>query len=234
MNKPRHPVPSINMKIASLGLLFFSLAVVSHAAQDPSIDKLIGKLPPVEQFIDPFMNDPLAKQYVAAVKQRNYGIALGISRQLASKYPKSFAAQFVHAATAKEMRNFPEAIAGFHKVLALKPDFTYAYFGLGASEAGQQHFRAALTEFDHITRLEPSRDVGWIVCSQCAEKIGDQKLSLDYARRGTRAAPKSAVVWVQAGRAEGRSGNKQAAMADYQKAKQLAQAQHIYHPIKGS
>jgi tetratricopeptide (TPR) repeat protein len=214
------------MKIASFGLIFFGLISFSHAAQDPSIDKLIGKLPPVETFVDPLINDPLARQLLAALKQHNYGIAMDLSRRLASKYPKSVAAQFVRAQMAKQMKNFPEAIAGFHKVLALRPDFAFAYFGLGASEAGQQHFRAALNDFEHITRLEPSRDVGWIVCSQCAEKIGDQKLSLDYARRGTRAAPKSFGVWVQASREEGRSGNKQAAMDDFRRAKQLAQSQH--------
>src|SRR3954453_12196309 len=217
------------MKIVSFSLLFFGLILVSNAAQDPSIDKLIGKLPPVETFVDPLTNDPLAKEFLAAMKQHNFGIAMEISRRLASKYPKSVAAQFVHAQMAKEMKSFPEAVAGFHKVLALQPDFAFAYFGLGASEAGQQHFRAALSDFEHITRLEPSRDVGWIVCSQCAEKIGNQKLSLDYARRGTRAAPKSSAIWVQAGREEGRSGNKQAAIDDYRRAMQLAQSQHTGH-----
>ena len=208
------------------------MVLVSNAAQDPSIDKLLGKLPPVESFIDPLANDPLAKQFLAAIKQHNYGTAMDISRKLAAKYPKSVPAQFVHAQMAKNMRNFPEATAGFHKVLALNPDFAFGYFGLGASEAGEKHFRAALSDFDHITKLEPNRDVGWILCSQCAEALGDQKLSLDYARHGTQAAPKSAPVWVQAGREEGRCGNKQVALDDYKRAKQLAQSQHIYHPIK--
>jgi tetratricopeptide (TPR) repeat protein len=228
MNKAEKSSQPLIMKFLSFVPLFFAFAfTAAGASSDPSIDQLIGKLPPVEQFVDPFINDPLAKQFLFALKQRNYGTAMELSRQLAAKYPKSFAAQFVHAAVAKEMRNYPEAIAAFHKVLALRPDFAFAYFGLGGSEAGQRHFRAALSDFQQITRLDPSRDVGWIVCSQCAEKIGDQKLSLDYARRGTAAAPKSAAVWVQAAREESRSGNKQAAFDDTQRAKQLlAQSKH--------
>src|SRR4051794_8171081 len=96
------PNLSTKMKVVSVCLLALSLVIVSNAADDPSIDKLIGKLPPVETFVDPLINDPLAKQLLAALKQHNFGIAMETSRRLASKYPKSVAAQFVHAQMAKE------------------------------------------------------------------------------------------------------------------------------------
>jgi hypothetical protein len=69
--------------------------------------------------------------------------------------------------------------------------------------------------------VEPSRDIGWVVSSECAETLGEHKLGLDYARRGTAAAPKSPATWVQASHEESRYGNKQVAAEDMQRARLL-------------
>ena len=213
------------MKYFCLSVLCLAFALSANAAGDPSIDKLIAKLPPADKFVDPAGNDPLAKQFVVAIKEHNYGTAMQRSRQLAAKYPKSLGAQLANAEMAVAMKNYGEANAAFHKVLALRPDFALAYFGLGISEAGQQHFRAALGHFQQVTRLEPSRDWGWIACSACAEKLGQKQVSLDYARHGTTAAPKSPGVWFQAAREESLAGNKKAAADDLRHANQLRQTQ---------
>jgi tetratricopeptide (TPR) repeat protein len=206
-----------------LMLPVFAAVIVTNtfAAQDPSIDRLLGKLPPPEKFVDPAINDPLTKQIAGAVKAQNFGTALDASRRLAARYPKSVGAQSLHGQLALSLRRFPEASAAYHKALSIRPDFAAAYFGLGLTEASQQHFRAALSHFQQVTRLAPKAGVGWIALSACAEKLGRRQESLEYARRATAVAPSSSGAWSQLAREEGLSGNKQASANALARANQL-------------
>jgi tetratricopeptide (TPR) repeat protein len=191
------------------------------AAQDPSIDRLLGKLPPPEKFIDPAMSDPLVKQMTAAAKAQNYGKALDASRRLAERYPKSLGAQMVHGILASSLNRYSEASNAYRKALKLQPDLPAAYLGLAFAEFYQQRFGTALTHFRQVTRLAPKAEVGWIGASACAEKLGRRRESLEYARRATTVAPSSAGAWYQLARIEGLSGNKEAAAKALARAKQL-------------
>ena len=188
-----------------------SIAGGVASGADPSIDRLLGKLPAPEKFVDPARNDPLAKQMFAAVKDHNFGIALEASRRLSNKYPKSLGAQAYHGLLAVTLRRFAEASAAYRKALSIRSDFWPAYVGLALSEAAQNHFRDALTNFQRITKVAPKTDVGWIGSSACAEKLGMRQDSLAYARRATVVAPTSAGAWYQLAREEGLFGDKQAA-----------------------
>ena len=211
------------MKFLLLTLLSFAAFVANNtfAAQDPSIDRLLNKLPAPEKFIDPAINDPLAKQMVAAAKAQNFGTALDASRKLAARYPKSLGAQMVHAMLALGLHRFPEASAGYHKALSLRPDFAAAYVGLGVAEFSQQQFRAALADFQQVTRLAPKAEIGWTGSSACAERLGRRQESLECARRATVVAPSSAGAWYQLAREEGLFGNKQTAASALARANQL-------------
>lgn len=181
------------------------------SAADPSIDRLLGKLPAPEKFVDPARNDPLAVQMFAAAKAHNFGIALEASRRLANKYPRSLGAQAYHGLLAVALRRFPEASTAYRKALSIRSDFWPAYVGLALSEAAQNHFREALSDFQRITKVAPKADVGWIGSSACAAKLGMRQDSLAYARRATVVAPASAGAWYQLARTEELFGDKQAA-----------------------
>ena len=211
------------MKSFLLTLSLFAILVVkcALAAQDPSIDRLLSKLPSPERFVDPAINDPLAKQMLAAAKAQNFGNALDASRKLAGRYPKSLGAQMVHGMLAIALRRFPEALTAYHKALSIRPDFAPAYVGLGVSEFFQQHFGPALADFRQVTRLDPKAEVGWTGASACAERLGRRQESLEYARRATVAAPSSAAAWYQLAREENLFGNKQSAAAALARAKKL-------------
>jgi Flp pilus assembly protein TadD len=191
------------------------------AAQDPSIDRLLGKLPPPEKFVDPAQNDPLAKQMIAAAKAQDFGTALDASRRLATKYPKSLGAQMAHGMIALSLRRFSEAASTYRKALSIRSSFAVAYIGLGLAEASQGHFGDALSAFQQITRLVPKADVGWIGSSACAEKLGRRQESLEYARRATVVAPSSPGAWYQLAQAEGLFGDKQTAAKALTRANQL-------------
>lgn len=211
------------MKFFILMLPVFTAVIVTNAfaAQDPSIDRLLGKLPPPEKFVDPAIRDPLAKQMVAAAKAHNFGTALDASRRLADRYPKSVGAQMIHGIFASLLRRFPEAASAYHKALSIRPDFAAAYLGLGLAEFSQQHFGTALTDFRQVTRLAPKADIGWIGSSACAEKLGRRQESLEDARRAAAVAPSSAGAWYQLAREEGLFGNKQAATNAFARANKL-------------
>ena len=210
------------MKAFALTLLVFVGMIAGDAfAADPSIDRLLGKLPPPEKFVDPAMSDPLTKQIEAAAKAQNFGNALNAARQLAKRYPKSLGAQMVYGMAALSMRRFPEAAGAYRKALAIRPGLAVAYVGLGLTEASQQRFGAALSNFRQVTRLAPQAEVGWIGASVCAEQLGRRQESLEYARRATVVAPFSAGAWYQLAREEGISGNKTASAEAMSRANKL-------------
>ena len=206
-----HPLRAAMKALVLTVILCASITARLASAADPSIDRLLGKLPPPEKFVDPARNDPLAKQMFAAAKAHNFGIALEASRRLANKYPRSLGAQAYHGLLAVAMRRFPEASAAYRKALSIRSDFSPAYVGLALAEVAQNHFRQALSNFQQITKVAPKADVGWIGSSACAEKLGMPRDSLAYARRATVVAPTSPGAWYQLARAEGLFGDKQAA-----------------------
>jgi tetratricopeptide (TPR) repeat protein len=211
-------------------LVFLALALTTaFGAQDPSIDRLLGKLPPPEKFVDPAINDPLAKKMSAAGKAKNFGAALDASRQLAGRYPKSVGAQLIHGMLALELHRFPEASAAFRKTLSLQPDFVAGHVGLGLAEISQQHYRPAFSSFQQVTRLAPKAEVGWIGSSACAEQMGRRQESLEYARRAAVVPPSSIGAWYQLAREESLFGNKQAAATALARATKLQRNASSHH-----
>ena len=89
------------------------------------------------------------------------------------------------------------------------------------TEAWQNRLAAAMSDYRQVTRLAPKADIGWIVLSGCAEKLGNKRESLEYARHATAVAPSSFAAWLQLSREEGISGNKQAASKALARANQL-------------
>ena len=203
-------------------------------AADPSISRLLSKLPPPEKFVDPAQNDPLAKQMFAAAKAHNFGTALEASRRLANKYPKSLGAHAVHGLIALIMHRYPEASAAYRKALSIRPGFAPGYVGVALAEASQNHFREALSNFQRLTRLAPDADLGWIGSSASAEKLGMRQESLKYARRATVVAPKSAGAWYQLAREEGLFGDKQVAARALAQANRLQGSKPRMRPTRSS
>jgi tetratricopeptide (TPR) repeat protein len=201
--------------------LLMALLILPAQAADEAIDRLISKLPPPQKFVDPAVNDPLAKQITAASKAHNYGLALDLSRRLGSRYPKSLEAQMVHGILAMSVHQFREAMDAYHRALSIRPDFPPAYFGLGITNVSQNRFGAALSNFKQITRIAPQLEVGWIGSSVCAERLGRKQDSLEFARRATAVAPSSVGAWFQLAREENLAGNNQAAKAALLRANQL-------------
>lgn len=212
------PFPAV---LFTLALLFLA---ATSLAQDPSIDKLLKKLPPPEQVVkaDPALQDPLTKQIQNAAKAQNFGQALELSRKLAQRYSKSAGAQALHGMLAFQLRRFDEAADAFRKTIAIQPSVAFPYFGLGAVEFVQGHFAAAVPHLRKSLQLEPKAALSWLFLSACAEKLGRKQESLDYAKRATATGPALPATWIQLARAESAVGHQREALAATKRAQQVA------------
>jgi tetratricopeptide (TPR) repeat protein len=210
----------LHMRFASLILTFVlaALSLSAASAQDPSIDKLLKKLPPPEKLVkptvekavrqsDPALRDPLVPQIEAADRANNAGRALDLSRKLSAKYPKSAGSECLHGILALDFRQYGEAGPAFRHAIAMSPNFSLAHLGLAAVEVFQDHYAAAIPPLKELTRLEPQYAFGWQALSDCALRCGRKQESVEYARRAAKLAPSSASAWLQLARAENAVGN---------------------------
>src|SRR5205823_3891422 len=94
--------------------LLTTFAAPDAFAQDPSIDKLLSKLPPPEKLgkppvkraleqPDPAFKDPMGRQISRAIETYNFPQALNLSRKLTERYPRSAASQVLRGALAADL-----------------------------------------------------------------------------------------------------------------------------------
>jgi tetratricopeptide (TPR) repeat protein len=213
-------------QIASTAAVLFVTAFDLHTAfaQDPSIDRLLKKLPPPEKLIkvDPAQNDRLVRQVEKAAKAQNFGQALELSRKLAQRYPKSVGAQAFRGMFAFQARRYDESADAFRKVIAIQPNIAFAHFGLGAVEFLRGRFTAATPHFRKSLQLEPKAGINWIFLSACADKLGRKQEALDYAKRATALSPAFPPAWFQLAQVEGSLGHEREAAAALKRARQTA------------
>jgi len=199
-------------------------AVLSSAhAQDPSIDRLLKKLPPPEKLVkpkverairqtDPGLRDPLVSQVFAAIDQNNGNRALELSRKLAANQPKSAAAHSLHGLIAILMNQYGEASTALRQSARLNSSFSPTQLGLAALEVIQQHYAAAIPPLKRLTQLEPDYLFAWLALSDCCSRVGRKQEAAEYARQATARAPSSADAWLQLAHAEREMGNMQGAL----------------------
>src|SRR3954451_4135698 len=102
-------------------IFLFAIAgfAVASNAQDPSIDRLLKKLPPPEKLVKPSveraikqpdraLRDPLVDQIAAAADNKNITRGLTLSRQLSAKYPNSGGTECLHGILALMARQEAE------------------------------------------------------------------------------------------------------------------------------
>ncbi len=205
-------------------LLLIGIVRPLGAADEPSIDRLLNKLPAPEKLVqtrDPGGTDPLAKKTLEALQKKNYGQALDYSRRLTRANPTSAVAHGLHGWIAFNLQQIGEASSEFRSAIKSQSNYSFGYFGLGLCEATQTHYANALQNFQQLARLEPKAEVAWVASSGCAERLGRRRESLDYAKRATAIAPRSAIAWSQLARAEEINGHKAEAQRAFSRAREL-------------
>jgi tetratricopeptide (TPR) repeat protein len=209
--------------IIIVAFVFETLSSPAGYAQDPSIDRLLKKLPPPEKLVkptveravrqpDPALRDPLVPQIDSAARANNTGRALDLSRKLSAKYPKSAGSECLHGIVALDIRQYGEAASAFRHAIALSPNFSLAHFGLAATEVFQEHYAAAIPPLKELMRLEPQFGFGWLALSDCCLRSGRRQEGVEYALRATKVVPSAASAWLQLARAENSVGNADATL----------------------
>jgi len=223
---------TLRRALIPVALVFTAIAAVR--AEDPAIDNLLKKLPPPEKLVkprsvqrtvqqpDPALKDPLVRQMLTELAHGNVATGLANSRALAGKYPKSAAAQEVHALIAYLTRQFGEASSALHRALEIQPKRESAHLGMVIVELAQKRPAAALPHARMVTELEPRYADGWLLLSGCEEQVGHREQSAAAARKAVQLAPSELGAWVQLARAENRVGNSRASLDALTKASEIA------------
>jgi tetratricopeptide (TPR) repeat protein len=212
-------------------ILLALVITVTAQAQDPSIERLLKKLPPPETLVKrppvnvrdelEVLGDPLTNRLWIAVAYRNWSQAKSLALRLIENHPNNPWVHCMRGSIATELARFPEASAAFRDAVRVRPKFAYGFLQLGSVEVIQQHFAAAIPHFQKVVELDPEAAIGWVFLSGCTEKLGRRKESLDYAKRAIAVAPNAAGAWLQLARAENALGHSENAK------RALAQAQQI-------
>src|SRR5437016_2506917 len=187
--KTKFPQVLITVLVASL--------ISTLHAQDPSIDRLLSKLPPPETIAKP----PL-RQALQAALGRNRPQALNLSRKLAERYPRSAGAQILRGYFAIDVQQYAEATTALHNAIAIQPQLTLAHFGLALIEGKQNHFAAAMPHLRRVVEIDPKAAGAYYALSDCALRTGRKQESVEYAQKAAALAPQNVYMWIQLARAE--------------------------------
>lgn len=211
-----------------VAIFLFLVRPNASAATDSEIDRLLKKLPPPEKLVkinehvlrvaDPALRDPLVKQIETASRAKQSRRALELSRQLATRYPSSAAANYYAGYFASEEKRFPESSVAFRRALAIQPQLVLCHYCLAFVEWRQGHFSVALKHMREVTKLEPRAAAGWAVLSMCAEMNGQWQESVMAARRLVALEPRQTAAWVRLAMAEKNVGNYNAAVQAWNRA----------------
>jgi tetratricopeptide (TPR) repeat protein len=213
-------------------------------AQEPSIERLLNKLPPPEKFQkspldralrqeDPAMNDSLMNEIGSAAGSQAYTRAMTLTQKLIARYPHSPGAYCLHGILAFLARQHPVASSSFRQALKERPSYSFAYFGLAAVELEQDHFGAALPHLQQFTKLEPNSTIAWVTQSYCARRLGKNDEAARCARSAITLSPSSIDAWIQLARAEKGLGHPLPAIAALAKAAQLMPNNAEIHAVVG-
>ena len=213
--------PPVRFAIALF--LACATALASARAQDPSIDRLLKKLPPPEKLVkpsvqrairktDPALRDPLVPQIFSALDANNYPRALDLSRRLTTAHANSGAAQCLHGLVAILARQLGEASRALHQSEKLQPSLSLTQLGLAALEVIQQHYGASIPHLQKLTQLEPGYLFGWLALSDSCSRTGRKQEAAEAARKAVAIAPSSADAWLQLARTEREVGHMDAAL----------------------
>ena len=204
-------------------MVVIATALCSSRAQDPSIDRLLKKLPPPEKLVkprverairetDPGLHDPLVSQVFAAIDSNNGKRALELSRKLTAAHPDSAAAQSLHGLVAFVLGQYPEASKALRQSASLNSSFAPTQLGLAALEVVQQHYAAAIPPLKKLTQLQPTYLFAWLALSDCCLRVGRKQEAAEYARKAAAIGPSSAEAWLQLARTEREVGNMEATL----------------------
>jgi tetratricopeptide (TPR) repeat protein len=208
----------------ALGLLLgCATAFTSAHGQDPSIDRLLKKLPPPEKLVKPSvqrairktdaaLGDPLVTQIFSALDNNNYPRALDLGRKLTAAHSNSGVAHCLHGLVAILAHQLGEASQALHQSAKLQPSLSLTHLGLAAVEVMQQCYAASIPHLQRLTQLEPSYLFGWLALSDSCLRAGRKQEAAEAARKAAAIAPSSADAWLQLARTEREVGHMEAAL----------------------
>lgn len=158
---------------------------VLFAAEEASIDRLLGKLPPPEKLVkrsesqgtqrkDPALQDPLFVSAFSSWYLKDISQALFYARRLSEKYPQSENALLLWGEFAYHLRYYDEAAVVFQKAAALAPRDASAWMELAKAENAKGHVVATMNAMNKAAEVSPND-------GELAAVLGFNYINLDRA-----------------------------------------------------
>ena len=227
----RYPLTPFRLQLV-LAIAGLIMTAGASNAQEPSIDRLLRKLPQPEKLVgpnmkalppgDPAANDPLGQRAIMHANRGEYRSATECCRQLEAKYPKSFGTYCVHGLAAWAGLNYRDAAAAFSKAVAINPNTAFGHYGLALVESSQGHYAAALTHLQQLARLDPNAAIIYFYMSETAWMAGRPKESYEYAQKTASLAPSEWVAWAEVARGASSLGDKAGTVKAMSRAAEVA------------
>ena len=119
-------------------------------------------------------------------------------------------------------REHDSAIAAFRRAVQIEPKFAYAWALMGHEYIANEDFDAALSCFRHAVFYNRRGFGGWYGLGKCYERVGKLEDAERHYRIASSINPSNATLLVCVGVVLEKLRNRQAALANYSKALELA------------
>jgi tetratricopeptide (TPR) repeat protein len=176
--------------------------------------------------IDPDNAAAYHNRGVAREKLRDFQGAIADYDQALRINPNSAAAYFNRGNARSALGDYQGAIADYDQALRINPNFTLAYNNRGLARSDLSDNQGAIADYDQALRINPNDAVAYFNRGNARYyDLGDSQGALADYNQFLRISPNNAIAYALRGLARSGLGDKQGAIADLQRAAQLAQAQ---------
>jgi tetratricopeptide (TPR) repeat protein len=113
----------------------------------------------------------------------NYQHALSVTRQLLEKFPNSVILCNISGASSAGLMQFDEAINSYKKALAIKPDYTEAYYNMGIAFSDKGDIEAAMDSYKKALEIKPGHIKTYLNMGNILKDTGDFEAAIDSYKR---------------------------------------------------
>jgi len=122
-------------------------------------------------------------------------LAITPAKKIIDLEPKNEMNHYYLGLTYFKLQRYDEAVAAFQQGLAIKPDFSHAWFQIGSSQFNQKKYKEAAAAYKKYTEFAPEDPSGWLSIGVCYMQLKDFESALDPLKKCVELKPDNAVAW---------------------------------------
>ena len=147
--------------------------------------------------------------------------ALSVTRQLLEKFPNSVILCNISGASSAGLMQFDEAIKSYKKALAIKPDYTEAYYNMGIALRNKGDIEAAIDSYKKALEIKPDYFEVYFNMGNILKDTGDFEAAINSYKKALAIKPDYTEAYYNMGIAFSDKGDIEAAIDSYKKALEI-------------